>query len=48
MSKADPEGVHILDVRTFEEYVFVGHVETAKKHPPCLPEVRPGRPLHAC
>jgi len=33
MSQADPKGVTILDVRSFEEYVFVGHPETAKNVP---------------
>ena len=47
MSTADPERVHILDVRTFEEYIFVGHVETAKNVPPCLPPIRPGGSFHA-
>ena len=37
MSTADPERVHILDVRTFEEYIFVGHVETAKNIPLVFP-----------
>ena len=26
MWNADPEGANILDVRTFEEYTFVGHL----------------------
>jgi hypothetical protein len=29
MWKADPEHVKILDVRTFEEYVLIGHAEMA-------------------
>jgi rhodanese-related sulfurtransferase len=33
MWKADPERVHILDVRTPEEYVFVGHAEMARNIP---------------
>ena len=33
MWKADPRRVHILDVRTPEEYVFVGHAEMAKNIP---------------
>jgi rhodanese-related sulfurtransferase len=44
MSTADPEGVHILDVRTFEEYIFVGHVETAKNIPLVLPRYDPAGP----
>ena len=31
MWDGDPEGVTILDVRSFEEYVFFGHPEMAKK-----------------
>ena len=33
MWQADPDGVTILDVRSFEEYVFVGHPEMAKNVP---------------
>jgi rhodanese-related sulfurtransferase len=33
MWKGGPERVHILDVRTPEEYVFVGHAEMAKNIP---------------
>jgi rhodanese-related sulfurtransferase len=33
MWKADPEKVHVLDVRTPEEYVFVGHPEMARNIP---------------
>jgi rhodanese-related sulfurtransferase len=33
MWKADPGRVHILDVRTPEEYVFVGHAEMARNIP---------------
>ena len=33
MWKAEPERVHILDVRTPEEYVFVGHPEMARNIP---------------
>jgi len=29
MWKADPEGISVLDVRTFEEYVLIGHAEMA-------------------
>ena len=50
MWQADPEGVHILDVRTFEEYTFVGHLEMAKNVPLVFPKYdpkaapMPGRP----
>ena len=51
MWKADPDGVKFLDVRTFEEYVFGGHVEAAKNIPlvfprfdPKVPPCRAGRP----
>ena len=30
MWQEKPDKVHILDVRTFEEYTFVGHLEMAK------------------
>jgi rhodanese-related sulfurtransferase len=33
MWKSGPERVHILDVRTPEEYVFVGHAEMARNIP---------------
>jgi rhodanese-related sulfurtransferase len=33
MWKTNPEQVHILDVRTPEEYVFVGHAEMARNIP---------------
>jgi rhodanese-related sulfurtransferase len=33
MWEADPDGVTILDVRSFEEYVFAGHPEMAKNVP---------------
>jgi len=33
MLRADPERVHIIDVRTPEEYVFVGHAEMARNIP---------------
>jgi rhodanese-related sulfurtransferase len=36
--QADPEGVKILDVRTFEEYVFVGHPTMAKNIPLAFPK----------
>ena len=37
-------GVHILDVRTFEEYVFGGHVECAKNIPLVFPKYDPQGP----
>ena len=33
MWQADPEKVHILDVRRFEEYTFVGHLEMVRNVP---------------
>ena len=33
MWKADSEGVHIIDVRTPEEYIFVGHAAMARNIP---------------
>ena len=33
MWKADPNGVNVIDVRTPEEYVFVGHVGMARNIP---------------
>ena len=44
MWKADPEGVHVLDVRTFEEYTFVGHLEMAKNVPFVFPKYDPDGP----
>jgi rhodanese-related sulfurtransferase len=44
MWKADPEKVHILDVRTFEEYIFVGHFEMAKNIPLVFPKFDPDGP----
>ena len=44
MWKADPEGIHILDVRTFEEYTFVGHLEMAKNIPFVFPKYDPKGP----
>lgn len=41
MWKADPEHVHILDVRTFEEYIFVGHMEFARNIPFVYPKYEP-------
>lgn len=44
MWKAAPDGVHILDVRTFEEYIFVGHFEFAKNIPLVFPRYDPEGP----
>ena len=33
MWKSDPEHVHVIDVRTPEEYIFVGHPEMARNIP---------------
>jgi rhodanese-related sulfurtransferase len=44
MWQADPDDVHILDVRTFEEYVFGGHVEVAKNVPLVFPKFDPEGP----
>jgi rhodanese-related sulfurtransferase len=44
MWKADPDRVHILDVRTFEEYVFGGHFEFAKNVPLVFPRFDPDGP----
>jgi len=44
MWQADPDHVHILDVRTFEEYVFGGHVECAKNVPLVFPRFDPEGP----
>jgi rhodanese-related sulfurtransferase len=44
MWKVDPEGVHILDVRTFEEYIFVGHFKAAKNVPLLFPKFDPKGP----
>ena len=33
MWKADPNGVNVIDVRTPEEYIFVGHAEMARNIP---------------
>ena len=41
MWQADPEGVHFLDVRTFEEYIFVGHIEMARNIPLVYPKYDP-------
>ena len=44
MWKADPGGVNILDVRTFEEYTFVGHLEMAHNVPLVFPKYDPKGP----
>jgi rhodanese-related sulfurtransferase len=44
MWQADPDHVHLLDVRTFEEYVFGGHVEFAKNVPLVFPRFNPEGP----
>lgn len=41
---ADPDNVHVLDVRTFEEYIFVGHFEMAKNIPLVFPRFDPEGP----
>jgi len=41
MWKANPRGIQILDVRTFEEYIFVGHVEGARNIPVLFPRFDP-------
>jgi len=37
MWKADPERTKVLDVRTFEEYVLIGHAEMATNIPLAFP-----------
>jgi rhodanese-related sulfurtransferase len=44
MWKADPEHINIIDVRTFEEYTFVGHLEMAKNIPLLFPKYDPHGP----
>ena len=44
MWEADPDGVHILDVRTFAEYVFGGHPEMAYNIPLVFPKFDPEGP----
>ncbi len=44
MWQEDPDEVHILDVRTFEEYTFVGHLEMAKNVPLLFPKYDPKGP----
>lgn len=41
MWKANPDGVYIIDVRTFEEYIFVGHLEMARNIPFVFPKFKP-------
>ena len=38
MWKASPERVHIIDVRSFEEYIFVGHANMARNIPLVFPK----------
>ncbi len=40
MWKADPEQIKILDVRTFEEYVLIGHAEMAANVPLAFPSYK--------
>ncbi len=42
MWKADPENVTIIDVRTPEEFAFVGHAEMAWNVPFCLRQLSSG------
>ena len=44
MWQANPEGVNVLDVRTFEEYTFVGHLEMAHNVPFIFPKYDPKGP----
>ncbi|HUL86194.1 MAG TPA: rhodanese-like domain-containing protein [Actinomycetota bacterium] len=44
MWRAEPDHVHILDVRTFEEYVFGGHFDAAKNVPLVFPKFDPEGP----
>jgi rhodanese-related sulfurtransferase len=44
MWQASPEQVNILDVRTFEEYTFVGHLEMAHNVPLLYPKYDPKGP----
>ena len=46
MWQADPEGVTILDVRSFEEYVFDGHPHMARNVP--LAFLKYERPARGC
>ena len=45
MWQTNPDTVHILDVRTFEEYTFVGHIEMAKNVPFIFPMYDPNGPV---
>jgi len=36
--KANPQSVNVIDVRTFEEYTFVGHLEMARNIPLVFPK----------
>ena len=38
MWKANPDTVHIIDVRSFEEYIFVGHANMAQNIPVIFPK----------
>ena len=44
MWEADPDGVNILDVRTFEEYIFGGHPEMTRNIPLVFPKFNPEGP----
>jgi rhodanese-related sulfurtransferase len=44
MWEADPDRVHILDVRTFEENLFGGHAEMARNIPFVFPRFDPAGP----
>jgi len=41
MWKAAPDAVQVIDVRTFEEYVFGGHADMAKNVPLVFPRYNP-------
>ena len=40
MWKAEPEQIKVLDVRTFEEYVLIGHAEMAANVPLAFPSYK--------
>ncbi len=40
MWKAEPERIKVLDVRTFEEYVLIGHAEMAANVPLAFPSYK--------
>jgi hypothetical protein len=42
MWKAEPERIKVLDVRTFEEYVLIGHAEMAANVPLAFPSYKKG------